>query len=280
MPNRFCYAVTTYKKNMALRIFLDTLLAKADPEALSHVVICDDNYPEAECVYKEFEPLFKGKLVYIGGANLGIARNKNRGIWYFLEKTEDDHLLLFDDDIEFLSPGLEGLLVLAKWPHITGYLDNYEDPGTKKPFLEIFQPAHETEDLWFCYGSQGVMLYMTRDIVKKVMYFNTDWKGKYGFEHDAYSNRINKVMGFHPKYYAILKWAPHIFKSQIVANNYTEDAKKNLPQYAKIFSEVMEGNSLIVREPSIGKVILHETTRPPEQSSEIINNNQEPVLLS
>lgn len=226
MELKFCHAVTTFKKNTALRVWVETFFKFHDAELLGHLVISDDNYPEAQEVYDEFKDQFEGKLIYIGGERAGIAKQKNRCIRYFMEETEDNCLICYDDDIQFVGAGLERQILKAKYAHITGYLGDPRFPNQWDiilPFFQDFKPMGETEYLWFCPGSQGVMMFMTREVINQVGYFDTEWKGRYGFEHSIYSNRINKIHGFYPDWFPVLKGCERFFITQEVPNNYIPD---------------------------------------------------------
>lgn len=245
--NDLVVSVTTYKKNEALRVFISTYLQHGDLERLSHFVICDDDAPNAKEVFEEFKPAFQGKLRYIGGSRVGIAKNKNRGILFFRDHTESKHLILFDDDIMFVGSGLEKACIDSRWKHITGYLESEDH------FFKLFPPFAEDENLWFCAGSQGMFLYLRRECVEKVGFMPTHLKSIYGFEHDWYSNMINRSFGMHPKYYALLKGCQNYFTTQQVPNNYqVKNVYENQKQYNKALEDMLhKGEGLKVPNPGV-----------------------------
>lgn len=267
-----CVCVTTFRKNPALRVFIESYLKYGDLDNLAHFVICDDEFPTAQPVYDEFKDQFNGKLRYLGGPleqkirtkkgkiittklekaeRVGIARNKNRGIKFFLEETNDDHLYLFDDDIEFIDSGLEANVLEANWTHITGYLADYRDPMSMLGFFQQFPPFHETEHLYWCMGSQGVMLYFYRSAIERLGYMNHDWPGKYGYEHSVHSARLSRIEGFYPEYYAILKGCPYFFRTQQVANDYAAVPQENAAMFQALLDKVYTGYALKVHEPGV-----------------------------
>lgn len=92
MTPRLGIAITTFNRRdlvtglcAAIRLFT---------KAPYDLVICDDGSSDGTVeVLKSL-----GETV-IGGRNGGIARNKNRGIWYLLNQTHADVILLLDDDV-------------------------------------------------------------------------------------------------------------------------------------------------------------------------------------
>jgi len=247
-------AISTYKKNGALRVLLNSMHEHMKDE-LSYVHIADDANGEAKEVFEEFKDKFP--LYYSSGNRLGIAQNKNRGIEFFLKKTDATHLILMDDDIEIIAPGLYDALINAKHPHITGFLSNYRDTVeggvlNSESFFKEFPPKGQTEDLVFCGGAQGVLLFFERRVLEKVGYFDTFWKGKYGFEHSIFSNRINRVLGYYIDWFPIFKKSGKYFKDQgNFPNQY--DAKPELdlnrPQWMEQKQVIFDGQSLINKVP-------------------------------
>lgn len=251
---KFCLCVTTYRKNKALDRFLESLLEVYDRDKVAHVVVCDDEYPTAQPVIEKYLEQFEGRLVYIGGTRSGIAKNKNRGLAYFLKETKDQLVVLFDDDIQFRNPGLENALLQAGWGHINGYLGvPGQDPLTLPHFISfpVTPDGASDETKWFSNGAQGVMLFMTREVVEAVGYWDTDWKGKYGYDHAVYSARINRFYGYKPQYYATLKNCERYFITQEVANDYEAKPEENHPQYLKKMENITNGDGLRYPDPGV-----------------------------
>ena len=235
----FCYCVTTYNKNPALRVWMETFLEHRD-DRVKNVVICDDSdESNALEVFHEFNTKMPKdcNLHYRGGRRVGIARNKNRGLKFFMQETDARFVVLWDDDVEFVGPGIETQLLKAEYAHITGYLGDIRDAdgnmqhipfgATGNPFFVTFPVAGETDYLCFCAGSQGVMLFCVREVIERVGYFDVDWKGYYGFEHSIWSNRINRGFGICPDWFAILKGCERYFQTQQVPNTYEPDYLKD-----------------------------------------------------
>jgi GT2 family glycosyltransferase len=246
---RTLVAVSTYKKNKALREILRSLIenkysVKAD------ILICDDNNGEAGEVYEELKP-FLPNLFYTTGPNRGIARNKNRGIKFFLENGYD-RLLSMDDDIEMISPGiLEAFEKAHKETgehHINSFLGSYIDPIEKKGFFQVFpvKACSESKQVLWCEGVQGICCWYTREIVERLGYFNL-FRYRYGYEHAAYSARAHRVQGTCPELFCMLANSPKYFKTQEVPNNYEIPGKEidaQGVQYREIINKVYNGLDL------------------------------------
>lgn len=126
-------AISTYQKIDALEVLLDSLHQHGYFES-NKVVVCDDNQGKSYTLTKKDNPNhpcwgmdpkqrteftkssvpdFTAKFnkayevdieVIFGSERGGVAKNKNRGIKYFLEHKEYDELLMLDDDIVFTAP--------------------------------------------------------------------------------------------------------------------------------------------------------------------------------
>jgi len=133
--------------------------------------------------------------------------------------------------------------------HFTGYLGNYEDPLSGNPFFSQFPPLMQDEFLYHCLGSQGLFLFFERSVVQKIGYFNTNWRGKYGYEHADYSMRAGRIESRCPELYPILKHCNFYFKCQGIGNNYWDDPKENAKQYAERRQDAYTGIGLRIMKP-------------------------------
>lgn len=255
-----CLCVTTYKKNEALRGWLQSI---ENFGSVSTVLIADDNNGEAQPITEEFQAAhergeFPFQLHYATGPRSGIAKNKNRCIKFFLEQTSDPYLVLSDDDITFKQaewgePYIADLLIKATstrgLKHCTGYLGGSfgkiaPDGSVSQiadPFFTQFVPLGETEYLYFCRGSQGILLFFVRDLIERVGYMDSDFDGFYGMEHSAFSARCNRLDGRNPELFAILKASPNYFGCQGIPNQYLADPQTNAAQYVKKITETYAG---------------------------------------
>lgn len=258
-----CLAVTTYKKNNALRGWLDST-ANFGNVAVIHVA--DDNDGEAQPIAEEYAAAhdrgeYPFPVFYSTGPNGGIAKNKNRSIKFFLTASEAaacKYLVLSDDDIKFKTSDfgekhIGDLFVKAAQnaglKHITGYLGGdfgklLEDGSVRyEPFFQQFPPYAEDEYLLHCLGTQGILLFFHRELVELLGYFD-QFPGRYGFEHAVYSMRANRLEGRMPELYPILKNCPNYFGCQGIPNNYEANPNENNATYLQKRTEVYAGVGL------------------------------------
>lgn len=214
-------AVSTYRKNEALRVLLNSLVDNGYTKD-NEVVITDDAFPNAKEVYDEFLPKIPS-LSYMGGSRGGIWYNKNRCLYWFLEKTKCSHLIMLDDDIVFTKAGMiEALQESTRVDgskHIMGYLGGYRDPLTKTGFFSTFPVIASTDKLVWTNGTQGVLLYFTRDIVEAAGYYQK-MPYFYGYEHSLYSRIVNKLQRVAPNFFCFFKKCPKFFVTQMIPNSY------------------------------------------------------------
>lgn len=267
-----CLAVTTYKKLPALRGWLESV---PNFGRVGIICICDDNNGEAQAVAEEYQSRYEAgtypfPIAYATGENVGISRNKNRGIKFFLESPEAmdcKYLVMSDDDISFVESEfgerrIGDLLVKASensgLKHITGYLGGnfgkINDDGTatlgSDPFFEQFVPAGEDEYLYHCGGTQGILLFFHRELVELEGYFAM-FKGRYGYEHCHYSMRANRLEGRTPELYPVLKNCPNYFHCQGIPNDYIANPAENAADFQKYRIDVYNGIGLSVRESGV-----------------------------
>ena len=261
----FVISVSTYLKNSALLAFLFSFYRfYKDNGRLEAIHIADDGNNHAKKCIERFERrFFTNKIVYSTGENKGIAKNKNRGIKYFLEKSIADNLILFDDDLIIKHSGLFDRLLDADKEfnigHITGCLggtfgqiDDQGNVNFNNPFLDQFPPEASTKYLLFCEGAQGIMNYFTREALTLVGYYDIDWKGRYGYEHSIHSSRLLKLRGRYPKMYPILKNSQKFFVGNYnFPNQYDANPQLNSDQYQKKLIDVFNGINLQNKNPGI-----------------------------
>lgn len=262
-----CISITTFKKNAALVGILNSIV-DIGKENVSCIHIADDNDGEALPVVEEFQAKYESgnypySFNYSTGERKGIAVNKNRGIKFFLEeRKKDDFLLLLDDDLRinnsrFGSETLLAALIEAQistdFPHITLYLDDYNDPLTSKHFFSVFPPFAENEWVYHCLGSQGIGLFFTRLAVESAGYFDR-LPAFYSYEHCLYSMRVNRMSGRMPEDYILLKNCHRYIKCQGVPNNYEvgkNDLELNGKFYHKRKEDIYRGIDLTVKNPHV-----------------------------
>lgn len=263
-----CISITTYKKNKALIGSLESMVNIGT--SIDSIVVSDDDDGGAEEVVQDFYKKYENgdypfKLAYCSGPNKGIAVNKNRGIRYFLENNDSDFLVAVDDDIKFTKNALRlqkpdmqefGEITIvdqvikahqfSKQKHITGFLEDYTDPGTQMPWLTV-KPLIGEDPYCIYYGmSQGIFLFFTREMVELAGYMPV-MPYRYGFEHILYSAACLRIQGFHIETFPILKNCRRYFGCQGIPNNYdVENAglQKNNVVYFNRMHEIARGINL------------------------------------
>jgi glycosyltransferase involved in cell wall biosynthesis len=248
-------AITTYLKNQALREIIRSLI-EFDYHTGNTILICDDAAGGAKEVYEEYKDKCDLHLVY-GKHRVGIAKNKNRGIKYFLENPGFSHIMMLDDDIEFIKAGgIQSLLESlegSNLPHQTAYLGDYSHPKTGQGFFHEFKPIQEDEYTYWCKGCQGILIFLPRKTAEEVGYFSTDWKSHYGYEHAEYAARINTFYATEPQLFPIWKRSYKYFKTQLIPNNYEANHLPNAPIYDQKLARIRQGLGLVWKESGLDK---------------------------
>ena len=290
--------ITTYQKTDALKTLLVSLIDNGyDKESIIHVA--DDNAGQPYTLYKNVNsahPCWENnpgteetmasapdivkylnkyydtniKISFGKEARVGIAKNKNRNINYFLNKTKAKYLILIDDDLCFHKPGmlkdLEEVLEVNNINHVTGF---WSEKGRLNDLIQLsglpwhqdFPVEAQGHKITWHKGCQGVLQVYTRKCIETIGYYDNDLKGKYGYEHDIHSSRA---------YRAVDKRCPFIkaqytrcnkfYHGQAIPNNYfdsgTEIAKIS-EQHAEKINKIAWGFEW--RVPKTGLDLTTET---------------------
>lgn len=304
-------SVTTFMKSDGLRVLLQSLL-DTDYDSIAKIHIADDNAGARYQITREGNPNhpfwktklgqqfdeytmdsavdvwedMKGKfdnglsISYGNEPRAGISVNKNRGIYYYLNKTQAPYLLLIDDDIRFIKPGLieewaevlkantnEGPGAKYSLDHLTGYWsdididpdewkDNFENGQSwsvsKKGWFDIFPVEALGEMVEWRKGCMGVSNFYTRKAVEAVQYYDL-LPGKYGYEHSLHTSRVMlKVNNRSPQLFPIYDYSEYFFVGQAIPNNYSgtvEEAQKSDPKYQEIMNSFNFGLNLKQKNP-------------------------------
>jgi len=249
MDNKqFLIAITTYKKNEALKECVQSiinmgLMLNAD------ILVCDDNLGEARETVTQFG---RTDIFYSSGPNVGIAKNKNRGIKFFKDVGTYKYLILMDDDITITSRDFltefEKAYLENKEHHINMFLGSYVDPLSRKGFFNLFPVISKSNFLYWTRGCQGICSFFTKEIIDKAGYYQPIWPYKYGYEHAEFSARCLKIQGKCPELFPMLLRSYKIIKTQQIPNNYIVDTDKvNGPQsqtYMKYLNNTYNGLDL------------------------------------
>lgn len=250
MDNKdFLIAISTYKKNDALLECINSivnlgLMLRAD------IVVCDDDNGGAKSVVSA---IGRNDIFYASGPNVGIAKNKNRGIKFFNDRGTYKYLILMDDDITITSRELlsefENAYLYDKEKHINMFLGSYTDPLTKVGFFNTFPVIAKSDYLYWTRGCQGICCFYTKELLDKVGYFKPKWPYRYGYEHAEFSARCLKVQGKCPELFPMLHRSYKMIKTQEIPNNYTVDIDvvntKQNKQYFEYLNDTYNGINLL-----------------------------------
>lgn len=175
MMQRLGIAITTFNRRdivtsvcAAIKLFTQT------PYDL---VICDDGSNDGT-----IDSLKMVGETVIGGKNGGIARNKNRGIWYLLTRTKADVILLLDDDVLPAGLGWEGewLDGVARFGHVNLSYPLYRG--------HIVSGSATVDDPGLSPLICGCALAFSREVIASIGYMDLRF-GRYGHEHSDLSFR-------------------------------------------------------------------------------------------
>lgn len=261
---KIAVSVTTYKKPLALKGTLETLVNITDcPKDVECIIVSDDNDGETQELVESFQIKYENGdypylLKYATGFRGGVAKNKNRGLRVFLEDCQADHLVMVDDDLKwrqcdyklrerfFLKELLEAHQE-SKREHILGYISwGWSDPCTGNSYFVQFPPVAEDKHCFYCHGAQGILLSLTRKAVEEAGYMDI-MPTPYGWEHILYSARINRLFGTDPMLFPVLKHCSSYFTCANIPNNYDipkEELEKNNRFYMKRMESIFSGTDL------------------------------------
>lgn len=246
-------SITTYLKNSALDAILASLIRYGYYEG-NTIIVCDDNCLNKDNlgltsldIVKKYKNEAKIVLAYGGSPGQGVARNKNRGIKFFLDNKKYDSLLMCDDDIVFQASGLiEHLASIDYEKHITF---RWYDQGTNNSSTLLglkgqgwdkdfpIKGKDKEGKINYFLGCQGILLWFSeRELVEKIGYVPV-LKHAYGAEHSAYSSLAMLAQGRSPEMYPQLVNSHKWIMGQSIPNAYEIDMEKvrqNLAEHDKL----------------------------------------------
>ena len=263
--SKYLISISTFKKNDALTNLIESLISTGALED-SFIHISDDNNSGAKEVFDHFFATFPKSFGYSTSPRMGIWGNKNRGIYYFLERNkEPEYCLLLDDDIISVGSGLcqefEAASKFSGQQQLSSYLGdadmvaagrNKEDEILQNGFFKTFPIVAENEYLYWCGGAQGIACFYTRELLQKLGYMD-NLGGPYGYEHALHAARALRIQGFCPELFPMIKRSPNFFKTQLIPNAYDVDMVKvegiQKTNYLKRLTETYQGYNLNVSKP-------------------------------
>lgn len=175
-------AIATYNRSANLVQLIESIRRTLGNE--NPVVVCNDGSKDdtiAQCQAM--------KVLFVGRENRGIAWNKNRGLYWLVEKTKATSFLLLEDDISVSNKdwSTDWAEAIKRWGHVT-----WADQNLVKHRIERFIAGEGSP------ASPYVLKYVTgqvmgfsREALASVGYFDTRFRG-YGYEHIDLSRRIHR----------------------------------------------------------------------------------------
>lgn len=282
MTHKALICITTFKKTEALAKLLESLVNNGYTEF--PVVVADDWANQKDRFGKTAQEVveeFKGKFAELKlcfnekSSQLGISRNKNRGIREFLAQPEKyESILMLDDDILMMRPGyIEHCLKVSeicKIGHINGYWTDFNQERLESnklvglsglnwhkdfPIKAFLYDAENDIDLVSLHnGTQGCAVWVKRDLAKKVGYFNI-FPYRYGFEHSLYSARANMIESLPPELFPVLRRCHYWIMGQNIPNDYDISHEKlntiQTQAYQAGLRDVYAGRELLQTEHNL-----------------------------
>ena len=141
------------------------------------LVVCDDGSVDGTRA-----ALAAAGVQVIGGTPRGIAWNKNRGIYYLLNVTRCDVILLLDDDVIPVAPAWELEWIEAAWRR--GHV-NFALPAFRS---SVVSGACTGAELGLAKTIPGCALAFSRIALAQIGYLDVRF-GRYGHEHSDFSFR-------------------------------------------------------------------------------------------
>lgn len=306
MSKEFLISVSTMWKSDALDVILESLWRHGYFET-SAIHVADDGFglpyqvkrsenpnhplilasdkdvidmPSALGIVNKHRALGRDVKLSYGKERGGISINKNRGIYYFLNKTDCKYLLLLDDDQELVAPGLCEELkevldqntsndpitgryscshVSLTWSDSSG--GTFEDRfagGTwadaQKTWFSQFPVEALGWRLEWRRGAMGVGQFASRPAVEAVLYYDRLGDSKYGYEHVLWSSRLYSLVDKRsPVLYGVYDASELYLRGQAIPNNYggtVEEAQKADPIYQfRLNNEIAQGLKRKVKDP-------------------------------
>ena len=121
---------------------------------------------------------------YLGTDNLGVAGNSNRALKWFMEETDADHLMLCNDDLEFVG---DAAAIYAK-AHTATDIDLFCFCDFTSPQYKCTPTTYRGTKLKKLSRMTGMMMSITRKLVESIGYFDPQF-GRFGEEHCDYTVR-------------------------------------------------------------------------------------------
>lgn len=135
----------------------------------------------------------------IGSKNMGIAWNKNRGLYWFMHHSDCDNIIPIENDCLIESPYWISTWseAVIKWGHVNCLPPSFiKKIKAGEECSEILGGTGTPDDPYLCTKISGICIGSRRDAIEKVGYLDTRFKG-YGHEHTEWTLRFRRIgLGF------------------------------------------------------------------------------------
>lgn len=281
-------AITTYnRKDMVLEL-IKTIERLTRSEYF--LLVCDDGSVDGT-----YELLTDLGVCCIGNKNKGIAWNKNRGLFFFLNVCKADYIILMDDDVIPTLVGweMEWINAAQKFGHVS-YLPPSYPCGTSHSPMTSNNPG---------IGSivAGALLAQSAKALSGVGYMDTRF-GRYGHEHSDLSIRFvragfggvqSKANGNVYNFFFLMDIGIELLPSEtsgtpdeIEKNGYLLDELKNDPVYRSPWNNDQErseflsefGNGFSQMAMPLVPLTLFNSDSYAEKNRDVIDAGWEPFV--
>lgn len=195
-----------------------------------------------ELFIKQINKHTKDFTLYIAKDIPSVSKAKNECIYNL---KEFEHIFLFDDDCFPIADGWADYFINSGHDH-SCYMD-------KK-----YQPILTLSDYTLYNDASGVFMHITKEVVEQVGYFNTNYD-KYGYEHAAYSHRINKAGLSKARFLCLNDAHKYLYSLDIQGKgDWDIDHKSTLSQ-EEMNEQIQKNRAEYIKETTISKVYYDYT---------------------
>ncbi len=180
-----------------------------------------------------------GIKAFLGTDNLGVSGNSNRAIKWFMDETKADHLLLCNDDVEFLGDAGK----IYRESHMATQVELFCFCDFTSPQYKCTPITYRGIQLKRLSRMTGMVMSLTRKLVESIGYFDPQF-GRFGEEHCDYTVRARcaghqNVMGIQQYCLDINPNVP-VLRHQVVNSTVSQMEK---PELDRLASSVMREKS-------------------------------------
>lgn len=187
--------------------------------------------PRPEIMAVEHQLGSSGVKAFLGTDNLGVSGNSNRALKWFMNETSADHLLLCNDDVEFVGDAGKAY----REAHLATNVGLFCFCDFTSPQYKCWPITYRGVSLKRLSRMTGMVMSVTRQLVESIGYFDPQF-GRFGEEHCDYTVRARyaghqSIMGIQQYCLDIDPKAP-VLKHQVVNSTISSQEKPLLDHVA------------------------------------------------